>query len=131
MIIPASIIDRRASTNSLNRTSETIRPSDLSHLRERQFACILADPSVGSDKNYDNHQRSRPNFDTVRVVLKRDKRFLDFGFSISDRLYGTGVYVNKIRPNGPAHQEGTLIPRMRIYKVILNRFNSHDCLNSF
>ncbi|CAF4552376.1 unnamed protein product, partial [Rotaria magnacalcarata] len=33
------------------------------------------------------------------------------------RLYGTGVYVNKIRPNGPAELEGTLVPCMRIYKV--------------
>lgn len=57
------------------------------------------------------------HFDTINVVLHRDKRILDFGFSISDRLYGTGVYINKIRPNGPAELEGTLIPQMRIYQV--------------
>jgi hypothetical protein len=70
------------------------------------------------DAKYDNYTRCRSNMDTVTLVLKRDKRVLDFGFSISDRLYGTGVYVNKIRANGPAEAEGTLIPCMRIYKVI-------------
>jgi len=68
---------------------------------------------------YDNCATStnRPLHDTITLILKRDKRVLDFGFSISDRLYGTGVYVNKIRPNGPAELEGTLMPCMRIYKV--------------
>ena len=69
------------------------------------------------DVKYDNYNKSRPNLDTMTLVLKRDKRVLDFGFSISDRLYGTGVYVNKIRPNGPAESEGSLMPCMRIYKV--------------
>ena len=55
---------------------------------------------------------------TITVLLKRDKRALDFGFSISDRLYGTGVYINKVRSNGPAELEGTLKACMRIYKVI-------------
>jgi hypothetical protein len=67
---------------------------------------------------YDNYSRLRSGIDTITLILKRDKRILDFGFSISDRLYGTGVYVNKIRPNGPAELEGTLIPCMRIYKVL-------------
>jgi hypothetical protein len=70
------------------------------------------------DSKYDNYTRFRSGIDKVTLILKRDKRVLDFGFSISDRLYGTGVYVNKIRPNGPAESEGTLIPCMRIYKVI-------------
>ncbi len=61
----------------------------------------------------------RRRTDTMTLVLKRDRRVLDFGFSISDRLYGTGVYVNKIRPHGPAELEGTLMPCMRIYQVCL------------
>ncbi|CAF3240293.1 unnamed protein product [Rotaria sp. Silwood2] len=87
---------------------------------ERQSACILNDKPIGTniyDTKYDNFTRDRLANDTITVVLKRDKRVLDFGFSISDRLYGTGVYINKIRPNGPAELEGTLIPCMRIYKV--------------
>lgn len=73
------------------------------------------------DGKYDNCTKLRSGIDTITLVLKRDKRVLDFGFSISDRLYGTGVYVNKIRANGPAELEGTLIPCMRIYKVNFKR----------
>ncbi|CAF1078989.1 unnamed protein product [Didymodactylos carnosus] len=78
-----------------------------------------------TNNNNSNSNHHNPNSyifqhirrDVLAVILKRDKRILDFGFSISDRLYGTGVYVNKIRPNGPAEHEGTLRPCMRIYKV--------------
>ena len=71
------------------------------------------------DTKYDNYAttNNRLKSDTMTLKLQRDKRVLDFGFSISDRLYGTGVYVNKIRPNGPAELEGTLMPCMRIYQV--------------
>lgn len=92
---------------------------------ENRFTTILNEKSLRNNSNlydtkYDNCTTStnnRPKYDTVTLALKRDKRVLDFGFSISDRLYGTGVYVNKIRPNGPAELEGTLVPCMRIYKV--------------
>jgi hypothetical protein len=77
------------------------------------------------DTKYDNCTRFQSRNDTKTLTLKRDKRILDFGFSISDRLYGTGVYVNKIRPNGPAELEGTLIPCMRIYKVYKTLKNSN------
>jgi trimethylamine:corrinoid methyltransferase-like protein len=109
------------------RPLEAIRHSDSGdsiHGNERQFS-ILNEKSLRNNSNhydtkYDNCTRSTNRvggYDTITLKLKRDKRVLDFGFSISDRLYGTGVYVNKIRPNGPAELEGTLIPCMRIYKV--------------
>ncbi len=108
------------------RPLEAIRHSDSGdslHGNERQFT-ILNEKSLRNNSNhydtkYDNYTKSinLPRYDTISLILKRDKRVLDFGFSISDRLYGTGVYVNKIRPNGPAELEGTLIPCMRIYKV--------------
>jgi hypothetical protein len=97
-------------------TNGRLRQSD----NERQGSCGLNDKLNRTnvfDTKYDNYTRLRSGNDTITLILKRDKRVLDFGFSISDRLYGTGVYVNKIRPNGPAELEGTLIPCMRIYKV--------------
>lgn len=109
------------------RPLEAIRHSDSGdsiHGADAQFSSVLNDKSSRTNVNfydtkYDNcsSSASRPKYDTVTLVLNRDKRVLDFGFSISDRLYGTGVYVNKIRPNGPAELEGTLVPCMRIYKV--------------
>jgi hypothetical protein len=108
--------------NPLTSSYRTLLPNE--RLRqtdsERPISCVLNDQSIRPkifDTKYNNYTKHRLENDTITLVLKRDKRILDFGFSISDRLYGTGVYVNKIRANGPAELEGTLIPCMRIYKV--------------
>jgi len=125
IIVPTTSGYRTPPTNG--RPLEAIRHSDSGDSitgNERQFSTILNEKTLRNNKNfydmkYDNCATStnRPLHDTITLILKRDKRVLDFGFSISDRLYGTGVYVNKIRPNGPAELEGTLMPCMRIYKV--------------
>ncbi|CAM4756839.1 unnamed protein product [Rotaria magnacalcarata] len=109
------------------RPLEAIRHSDSGDSvngNEHKFSTILNEKPLKNniniyDTKYDNcsTSKNRPKHDTITLILRRDKRVLDFGFSISDRLYGTGVYVNKIRPNGPAELEGTLVPCMRIYKV--------------
>jgi hypothetical protein len=136
IVIPPSSGYRTPPTNG--RPLEAIRHSDSGdsiHGNERQFSSILNEKSLRNNTNfydtkYDNcttttttTTKNRPKYDTITLILKRDKRVLDFGFSISDRLYGTGVYVNKIRPAGPAELEGTLMPCMRIYKVCY-QFNS-------
>ena len=84
---------------------------------QQSSSFTLNDKTRLSDTKYDNYVQDPQTLDKITVVLKRDRHVLDFGFSISDRLYGTGVYINKIRPNGPADLEGTLIPCMRIYQV--------------
>lgn len=101
---------------------------------ETSFSSVLVEKGLRHnsslyDTKYDNctSTNGRIKSDTITLVLQRDQRILDFGFSISDRLYGTGVYVNKIRPNGPAEVEGTLVPCMRIYKVGSNE-NFHSIL---
>ncbi|CAF0989987.1 unnamed protein product [Rotaria sordida] len=114
VIFPSTCVYRTPPSNG--RLRESIRHPD----HEQQSSCILNDKPIGTniyDAKYDNYAKDRLTNDSITVILKRDKRVLDFGFSISDRLYGTGVYINKIRPNGPAELEGTLIPCMRIYKV--------------
>lgn len=40
------------------------------------------------------------------MVIKKDLESRDFGFSISDGLLEKGVYVNMIRPDGPADKAG-------------------------
>lgn len=109
------------------RPLETIRHSDSSDplpSPEHQYSSVINEKPLRNTSNlydtkYDNYTttNNRIKSDTITLKLQRDKRVLDFGFSISDRLYGTGVYVNKIRPNGPAELEGTLMPCMRIYQV--------------
>ena len=121
MVIIPSINDRRASPTANGRPLEPTRPSSNGHFSDRQFVCVLNDKPTRPNSHY--------NQDNLTLVLQRDKRILDFGFSISDRLYGTGVYVNKIRPNGPAELEGTLIPCMRIYKVSADEHACHSRAN--
>lgn len=101
---------------------------------ERHISNILTEKPIGTnnyDTKYENYAKERLLNDTITVILKRDRRLLDFGFSISDRLYGTGVYINKIRPNGPAELEGTLIPCMRIYKVYIIQKKTSTFNNSY
>lgn len=54
------------------------------------------------------------SFFKICVLKAEDSR--DFGFSVSDGLLEKGVYVNMIRPDGPAHQAG-LQPYDRILQV--------------
>uniref|UniRef100_A0A7M4FHR0 Glutamate receptor interacting protein 2 n=1 Tax=Crocodylus porosus TaxID=8502 RepID=A0A7M4FHR0_CROPO len=50
----------------------------------------------------------------------------DFGFSVSDGLLEKGVYVNMVRPNGPADQCG-LKPYDRVLQVNRIRTRDFDC----
>ena len=51
------------------------------------------------------------------VTLHKDPFYDDFGFSMSDGVSEGGVYVNRIRPNGPADLCGGVRPYDRIEKV--------------
>jgi hypothetical protein len=42
----------------------------------------------------------------VQVSLSKESDLEDFGFSVSDGLLEKGVYVNNIRPGGPAEVGG-------------------------
>lgn len=50
------------------------------------------------------------------MTLRRDPDCGDFGFSVSDGFLEKGIYVNMIRPDGPADQAG-LKPYDRILQV--------------
>lgn len=52
-----------------------------------------------------------------QVTIRKDLESHDFGFSVSDGLLEKGVYVNMIRPDGPADQAG-LKPFDRILQVL-------------
>lgn len=51
------------------------------------------------------------------MTIRKDRESRDFGFSVSDGLLEKGVYVNMIRPDGPADQAG-LKPFDRILQVL-------------
>lgn len=61
----------------------------------------------------------------LQVAIRKDLESHDFGFSVSDGLLEKGVYVNMIRPHGPAEQAG-LKPFDRILQVL-----QENCGTSF
>ncbi|XP_041859909.1 glutamate receptor-interacting protein 2a isoform X2 [Melanotaenia boesemani] len=61
-----------------------------------------------------------------KVSLRKHLESHDFGFSVSDGLLEKGVYVNMIRPDGPADQAG-LKPFDRILQVNRVRTRDLDC----
>lgn len=50
----------------------------------------------------------------VKLTLEKASDLEDFGFSVSDGMLDRGVYVNNIRPGGPAERGG-----LRAYDRIL------------
>ncbi|XP_030641033.1 glutamate receptor-interacting protein 2a [Chanos chanos] len=61
-----------------------------------------------------------------KLCVRRDEDSRDFGFSVSDGLLEKGVYVNMIRPDGPADRAG-LRPYDRILQVNHARTRDFDC----
>ncbi|XP_022240869.1 glutamate receptor-interacting protein 2-like isoform X2 [Limulus polyphemus] len=62
-----------------------------------------------------------------KVTLFKDQVYEDFGFSVSDGRYERGVYVNRIRPAGPASISGILKPLDRILQVNNTDTSDFDC----
>ncbi|XP_053481718.1 glutamate receptor-interacting protein 2a isoform X2 [Ictalurus furcatus] len=61
-----------------------------------------------------------------KICVVKDEDSRDFGFSVSDGLLEKGVYVNMIRPDGPADQAG-LQPYDRVLQVNHVRTRDFDC----
>ncbi|XP_078103445.1 glutamate receptor-interacting protein 2-like [Sander vitreus] len=61
-----------------------------------------------------------------KVTVVKDPEIDDFGFSVSDGFLEKGVYVNMIRPDGPADRAG-LKPYDRILQVNHVRTRDFDC----
>uniref|UniRef100_A0A8C6WV43 Glutamate receptor interacting protein 2a n=1 Tax=Neogobius melanostomus TaxID=47308 RepID=A0A8C6WV43_9GOBI len=96
--------------------SEILRDLEVSLLDQRSPSHTLALSCVC---NHTRHTRSG-------VTIRKDAESRDFGFSVSDALLEKGVYVNMIRPEGPADQGG-LKPFDRILQVNRIRTRDLDC----
>ncbi|XP_022107281.1 glutamate receptor-interacting protein 1-like isoform X2 [Acanthaster planci] len=62
-----------------------------------------------------------------RVTLYKDSDVEDFGFSVSDGVYEPGVFVNTVRPGGPAARSGNVKPFDRILQINQTRTRDFDC----
>ena len=78
--------------------------------------------SFSKQLNYDNFNlveaKSDEPEEKIEVTISRDARYKDFGFSISDNFFGSGILINKIRTGSPAEQNSHLKPFTQIFKVI-------------
>ncbi|XP_028305052.1 glutamate receptor-interacting protein 1 isoform X4 [Gouania willdenowi] len=61
-----------------------------------------------------------------KLTLEKDSDLEDFGFSVSDGMLDRGVYVNNIRPGGPAERYG-LQAFDRILQINHVRTRDFDC----
>ncbi|OXB54244.1 hypothetical protein ASZ78_009839 [Callipepla squamata] len=93
----------------------------------KEESCVIRDQSVIAikGKRLDEPVRvfTKPE---LTMTLHKDPESEDFGFSVSDGLLEKGVYVNMVRPDGPADQCG-LKPYDRVLQVNRIRTRDFDC----
>ncbi|XP_066554412.1 glutamate receptor-interacting protein 2 isoform X1 [Amia ocellicauda] len=90
--------------------------------------------SRGSEKTWESRRikeemqeiMSPTPLELHKVTVMKDPESEDFGFSVSDGFLEKGVYVNMIRPEGPADRGG-LKPYDRILQVNHVRTRDFDC----
>ncbi|XP_072438794.1 glutamate receptor-interacting protein 2 isoform X6 [Chiloscyllium punctatum] len=118
--------------------SEAVNHSVLGKLQEEgplegseeQNECPVV-PTLGKEKRLELKKIKEEVTPTSpaelhKITIHKSSENEDFGFSISDGLLEKGVYVNLIRPNGPADGSG-LQPYDRILQVNHVRTRDFDC----
>uniref|UniRef100_A0A8C1YM78 Glutamate receptor interacting protein 2a n=1 Tax=Cyprinus carpio TaxID=7962 RepID=A0A8C1YM78_CYPCA len=107
---------------------ETCGQSEI--LRELEATIMSGSTlSLGEDGEKQNESRTKALILIVspsQICVQKDADRRDFGFSLSDSLLEKGVYVNMIRPGGPADKAG-LRPYDRILQVNHARTRDFDC----
>ncbi|XP_055021978.1 glutamate receptor-interacting protein 2a isoform X2 [Boleophthalmus pectinirostris] len=104
--------DLESKNNKLNKFNMSNGPSRISKMEDAK-----EDKSNGL---------AASALEVLKVTIRKDSESHDFGFSVSDGLLEKGVYVNMIRPEGPADQGG-LKPYDRILQVNRVRTRDLDC----
>uniref|UniRef100_A0A669C0M8 Glutamate receptor interacting protein 2a n=1 Tax=Oreochromis niloticus TaxID=8128 RepID=A0A669C0M8_ORENI len=94
---------------------DSVFPSEISPIKRE-----------GSHGETINKSKLNMSTGVGEVTIRKDRESRDFGFSVSDGLLEKGVYVNMIRPDGPADQAG-LKPFDRILQVNRVRTRDLDC----
>uniref|UniRef100_A0A8C0VJ14 Glutamate receptor interacting protein 2 n=1 Tax=Cyanistes caeruleus TaxID=156563 RepID=A0A8C0VJ14_CYACU len=121
---------------------DSVNPSGMSPLRKANSSCTdgqtegSSSPAKKNERNLDMKKIEKEmqeimsptplEFHKVCMTLHKDPESEDFGFSLSDGLLEKGVYVNMVRPDGPADQCG-LKPYDRVLQVNHIRTRDFDC----
>ena len=72
---------------------------------------------INNNRNYDNvinYPTDDDKCEKVEIIVNKDHRYNDYGFSIADSLFGKGVFVNKVRIS---NQYPYLQPYTQIFRV--------------
>lgn len=104
--------DLESKNNKLNKLNKSNGPGKISKMEDVK----------------EEHSGALPGsaLELHKVTIRKDAESHDFGFSVSDALLEKGVYVNMIRPDGPA-DHGGLKPYDRILQVNRIRTRDLDC----
>uniref|UniRef100_A0A8C0B3Z7 Glutamate receptor interacting protein 2 n=1 Tax=Buteo japonicus TaxID=224669 RepID=A0A8C0B3Z7_9AVES len=119
---------------------DSVNPSGLSPLRKANSSCDdgqtegSSSPAKKNERNLDMKKIEKEMQEIMsptplefhKMTLHKDPESEDFGFSVSDGLLEKGVYVNMVRPDGPADQCG-LKPYDRVLQVNRIRTRDFDC----
>uniref|UniRef100_A0A8C7E7M2 Glutamate receptor interacting protein 2 n=1 Tax=Naja naja TaxID=35670 RepID=A0A8C7E7M2_NAJNA len=111
--------------------SELLREIEVMNLRKMAvptifFPFVLVSVSQPMDEIQEIMSPTPLELHKVCMTIYKDLETEDFGFSVSDGLLEKGVYVNMIRPGGPADQCG-LKPYDRVLQVNCIRTRDFDC----
>ncbi|XP_062441181.1 glutamate receptor-interacting protein 2 isoform X4 [Rhea pennata] len=119
---------------------DSVSQSGLSPLRKANSSCDegqnedISSPAKKNERNLDMKKIEKEMQEIMaptplefhKMTLHKDPESEDFGFSVSDGLLEKGVYVNMVRPDGPADQCG-LKPYDRVLQVNRVRTRDFDC----
>ncbi|NXO08933.1 GRIP2 protein, partial [Oriolus oriolus] len=119
---------------------DSVNPSGMSPLRKATSSCSdgqtegSSSPAKKNERNLDMKKIEKEMQEIMsptplefhKMTLHKDPESEDFGFSLSDGLLEKGVYVNMVRPDGPADQCG-LKPYDRVLQVNRIRTRDFDC----
>lgn len=105
-----SSIEEESSASSSTQKSESTLQSNISQAQanrdyESNFKKQASNDSIGSIES------------AVEVTVKRDPLYKDFGISIADNFFGSGILISKVRNGSPADESSFLQPFAQIYKV--------------
>lgn len=105
-----SSIEEESSASSSTQKSESTLQSNTSQPQanrdyESNFKKQASNDSTGSIES------------AVEVTVSRDPVYKDFGISIADNFFGSGILISKVRNGSPADESSFLQPFTQIYKV--------------
>nr|XP_023669129.1 glutamate receptor-interacting protein 2-like isoform X4 [Paramormyrops kingsleyae] len=111
----------------LQKSHDLVNPLRMSNAKNNNFLIGCESAWMpGSIEEGLEGSLSLTALELLKVTIMKDPETQDFGFSLSDGYLQSGIFVNMIRPEGPADKVG-LKPFDRILQVNHVRTSDSDC----